>query len=863
MKSYLTVVATLALAAGSCFGQGTMYLLDGSSHDVFTLDLATAQKTLVGNAAGGGANIGGLAYDCSTGTMFVTSTSQDELYTLDLTTFTMTLVGGFGDSTVVMHGIEYDGSTATLYGGSDGNLLTIDRNTGQVSLVGNAGFGSFLNLVYHSGRNQMYGTNTTTDTFYAIDRATGAGTLIGALNGPTNPHGLAYVPSSDTVYLVCATTDTLYSVDVDTGATTAIGGLGTGNYLGLAWVPTSCSAANIDARIALSAPAACSVAIGQQGTFVATVTNGGLAAVSNATVTFTMPAGATFVSSVPAAAPVGNTVTVNLGGLAPAATANLSVTMMLNSGGTNTAQASVTISETDEIPSNNTRSASTSVPANPPATAAARGVASNVAGHASSEVPGLPGVRFSTTGFERPFRSANGERFVMVADTDFATTTADGVLMVGSSSGLTLGAQEGQIGPDGFAWGAIDPIAGINDAGHYVFSNNTTAGTTIDEVIVKWDGSQFSYVIAEGNPTPTLPGAWGTSIGSASIQSNGTVSFQANFTGATTSTDTGVFRDNGNVVVGQEGVTVPTGQIGGAGFTIKAMDTGVTDGQGFFVSADGAHTLWSGTVNDATTQDKVVVVDNDVKIQEGAIINGSSLTSPVSTVLFSHMESNADWFAYGANADGSDYAVRNGVVIGTNGTPITTGSTETYGDASFAQTFFLLAGGPTGSYVVGGVTNAPALSNAVIVLNGTTVVARENDPVDLDNNGAFDDNVYIRGFIDDFAFISGTDLYTVVRLRDTATAQGCSTADPDLGQALIRIPIGGGNPCPGNECGSQDFNGDGDFGTDQDIEAFFACLGGNCCTSCFCQGSDFNGDGDFGTDQDIEAFFRVLGGGNC
>jgi|GEM_PF-5444761 len=64
-------------------------------------------------------------------------------------------------------------------------------------------------------------------------------------------------------------------------------------------------------------------------------------------------------------------------------------------------------------------------------------------------------------------------------------------------------------------------------------------------------------------------------------------------------------------------------------------------------------------------------------------------------------------------------------------------------------------------------------------------------------------------------------------------------------------------------CGTSDFNGDGDFGTDQDIEAFFACLGGQCCPTCFVGGSDFNGDGDFGTDQDIESFFRVLGGGNC
>jgi hypothetical protein len=27
--------------------------------------------------------------------------------------------------------------------------------------------------------------------------------------------------------------------------------------------------------------------------------------------------------------------------------------------------------------------------------------------------------------------------------------------------------------------------------------------------------------------------------------------------------------------------------------------------------------------------------------------------------------------------------------------------------------------------------------------------------------------------------------------------------------------------------------------------------------------ADFNGDGDVGTDADIEAFFRVLAGGNC
>jgi hypothetical protein len=62
-------------------------------------------------------------------------------------------------------------------------------------------------------------------------------------------------------------------------------------------------------------------------------------------------------------------------------------------------------------------------------------------------------------------------------------------------------------------------------------------------------------------------------------------------------------------------------------------------------------------------------------------------------------------------------------------------------------------------------------------------------------------------------------------------------------------------------CGTSDYNGDGDIGTDADIEAFFACLGGNCCASC--ASIDFNADGDIGTDADIESFFRVLGGSAC
>ncbi len=69
---------------------------------------------------------------------------------------------------------------------------------------------------------------------------------------------------------------------------------------------------------------------------------------------------------------------------------------------------------------------------------------------------------------------------------------------------------------------------------------------------------------------------------------------------------------------------------------------------------------------------------------------------------------------------------------------------------------------------------------------------------------------------------------------------------------------GGNNPCAG-----PDFDGDGDAGTDADIEAFFRCLSGECCATCWGLGADVDADGDAGTDADIESFFRVLAGGAC
>jgi hypothetical protein len=107
---------------------------------------------------------------------------------------------------------------------------------------------------------------------------------------------------------------------------------------------------------------------------------------------------------------------------------------------------------------------------------------------------------------------------------------------------------------------------------------------------------------------------------------------------------------------------------------------------------------------------------------------------------------------------------------------------------------------------------------------------------------------------------SGSGELTIIARPQTQVmaAPYAGASHPTLASPRLVIFAGGGLAC-----GTADFDGDGDTGTDADIEAFFACLAGNCCATCYPGGADFNADGDTGTDADIESFFRVLAGGPC
>ncbi len=88
----------------------------------------------------------------------------------------------------------------------------------------------------------------------------------------------------------------------------------------------------------------------------------------------------------------------------------------------------------------------------------------------------------------------------------------------------------------------------------------------------------------------------------------------------------------------------------------------------------------------------------------------------------------------------------------------------------------------------------------------------------------------------------------------TATSLGVSNGVFGSAFGLAARPRATGNCNP-------DFDGDGDPGTDADVEAFFRAMAGVACPTC--GSTDIDGDGEAATDFDVEAFFRAMAGLPC
>lgn len=412
---------------------------------------------------------------------------------------------------------------------------------------------------------------------------------------------------------------------------------------------------------------------------------------------------------------------------------------------------------------------------------------------ALAAAPGLGGLNF--IGFDRPYRSLNGN-WIITATVNTGVTSTDEVVYTGVGTTGTFRVQEGvtaiQSGRT-IDSASIDTKVSINDAGSFALTGNLSGTTTDDEsIIAGTSGGVLSVAYQEGQSigTPatfTGPVALGVTLDSPGVSNSGAISFRAfgvTGGGAGTGNNTVGFRNNVSSTDLRLGTTAPSN------LAARTYD-GVFSGD-YWSDAVGANWFAVASVNGATADDGVVVLNNAVVIQEGVTAFG---TGTALTFSENAMDPSGRWFVRGSNsaATGGQDWIAYGDTTGAYSTvaltdqPIVPSSTENWtDDAGFTATFFLFAGDNNGNYVVGGVTDAADTSaNAVLIYNGLTEVLREGDAVDLNGDGLLNDGAFVSVFNNDDAFLSGDSLYFTADLKD---ASGAS-----LGQAFMVLQV----PAPG------------------------------------------------------------------
>ena len=394
-----------------------------------------------------------------------------------------------------------------------------------------------------------------------------------------------------------------------------------------------------------------------------------------------------------------------------------------------------------------------------------------------SDVPGIAGAKFSS--FDRPALSPNGMQWAITADTDLPTNEDD-VLLVNGSVVLREDDSPSFVDP-GEVINFFDQGIGINDAGQFVFSNDTDGATTSDEYIVRGEpGGTYTVIAREGDQITGAPAGWlNGQLNTTALTASGDVGYESdNVTGTPNGTADDTVVMLGSTLLGQKGVTVPAGQLSGLAQTWEFFDF-----EDLFVSSDGAHYILQGDLDgDTVEEDDIVVVDGTVVIQENYPLPGGPADVVDSLGIFGvYMSHSGDWMADGDfDVTDADWVVYNGALVAMEGNPIHVGTTEAYDSGSF----FVNVCNGVGDYLVGGTTDAAdSTRNAVIVLNNERVIVREGDPIDLDGNGLFDDDLYYNFFgSDDFRLTDDLKLYFVSTVRD-----GSSTSS--IGDVFVMMDL--------------------------------------------------------------------------
>lgn len=768
---------------------GTLYWVNGQQTLMKAANNPAGEMTavVVANLTVGGAaaaNFAGLAFDSVERKLFAYRNNgalgTEGFYEVNATTAACTLVWPAQNTSLDFGAFDYDRGAGEFYGVNDS----------VVALPGGRGL-------------------------YALGRALGSPTLQLVVSSPNSDGDIDGLAIGDgRAYLVNDNvTQGVYVFDLSSQVfvgTIALPYTVNGTFAGAAWAP-EVVAANVG--VELLVPPSCGIGAGAEFEFSVLVRNVGPDAAKDARVEVELPASAGFVSSEPTATPEMGVLRLGLGHVQANGTALVRVRLVAPGSGVMTFRASASTRTNDPVGTNNVVMVERTVggTSSSPASRSVRVVMSTVAGSVSSVIadPALGGARFvsnASASVGRVYVSPSGAHAAFLARTTAGTEFSnDGMFSLDQAGVIRLIAREGvtrvteTIALRGVGSAMpIQPAIGVGDDGSVVF-----AGVDASELgfAAAWQGGVFS-VLARQNASVGALGAGVTfARGTFACQVDGmgrrVLLARLAGTGVDGTNDTIVLRD-GSEVLTRSGFTVPFDQEGGTQATVRAIPHAGSDAlQVVGVDASGARMLYRGLLALADAgKDEVLVVDNAVVVQEGVVLAGSGFGSPVrGSVATARFGGDGSWLAMGSNQDesavGSHWVVREGRVMARRGEAISACASERWARGATDGPFVAVAGNARGDVAIAGYTDeADAVRAMVLVLNGSWVVARAGDALDLDSNGLFDDGAFIEQFKVDHLELGDRVATVGVTVSSPSTAD-CGATRVRVGEAILRVAL----PC--------------------------------------------------------------------
>ena len=441
---------------------------------------------------------------------------------------------------------------------------------------------------------------------------------------------------------------------------------------------------------------------------------------------------------------------------------------------------------------------------------------SEAPGHPTAQVPGakdLAGNPISTEfkALEMLAMSPDGSQWILKGR-NWLGSDLETMLLIGSGNTGDMLAQEGQPVHDGAAgelydfFGSGQPC--FNDLNQFCYTARARGGiSTVKQKGIFFDGSAFHIVRMESDPAlglvdlppnPSGDELFGNSFGSMHVLNDGTFGYQdSSLTNIHSSRRPAIFYND--TAFKQSDVSPIAGGI---------WDS--LDANAFYTTPDG--TTWVAQGDDMLddAHDDILVVNDTVVLREGNLIPGSTIEC--TAVFDTKLLTNGYWYSRGDDPSDNDWAVVNGTVVAASGDSIITDSTE-----HWAAVFQAFTGNTNGDWVLAGKTdNADPAIDEVLVLNGTTIVAREGDPIDLDGNGQFDDDAFIGRGVNTNSAFHANDIFLTDDMWVYFFASLRNAAGEDLGSfgtggdAFLRVQVTE-HACPnpgtsGNYC-SADLDG--------------------------------------------------------